>query len=78
MILGVLGSITKDRIVIERTNDEFHQVGGTVYYSSLTLAHLGASVISIPLLAEKDAHLLKTLTHKNIRCFPLRIGRKKL
>ena len=71
MVMGVIGSITKDRIIVNQTNDPFDQVGGTVYYSSLTLAHLGCSVISIPLLAEKDDYLLKHLHHKNISLYPV-------
>ncbi len=70
MVIGVIGSITKDRIIIDQTNDQFDHVGGTVYYSSLTLAHLGCSVISIPLLAEKDSYLLKHFKHENIACYP--------
>jgi len=70
MAIGVIGSITKDRIIIDKTRDEFEQVGGTVYYSSITLTNLGSSVISIPLLAEQNSYLLKHLIHKNITCYP--------
>src|SRR3989338_9172319 len=70
MRIGVIGAITKDRIVIEKTKDEFHQVGGTVYYSSLTLVYNGSSVIAIPLLAEKDSYLLKHLKHNNMSIYP--------
>lgn len=71
MSIAVIGSTTKDRIIIEKRCKDYSQVGGGVYYSAMALAALGAEVIAIPLLAKKDAELLDTLKHPKISVHPV-------
>ena len=68
--IAVLGSITRDRILITKKNLDFSQPGGAVYYASRTLASLGVNVIAIPLLAKQDEALLRALQHPKIQILP--------
>lgn len=70
MKIAVAGSITRDHIVISNKNERYTQVGGGVYYSSLTLASLGIEVCCFPLLSEKDRELLVGLEHPKIKVIP--------
>lgn len=69
--IAVIGSTTKDRIIIENQGKDYSQAGGGVYYSSRALASLGVDVIAIPLLAQADAALLAALTHSKITVHPI-------
>jgi sugar/nucleoside kinase (ribokinase family) len=71
MTIAVIGSTTKDRIIIEKRGKDYSQAGGGVYYSSMTLAALGVDVIAIPLLAKEDAAMLDALTHPKISVHPI-------
>lgn len=71
MSIAVIGSTTKDRIIIEKQGKDYSQAGGGVYYSSMTLAALGVDVVAIPLLAKKDAPLLDALKHPKILVHPI-------
>lgn len=71
MPITVIGSTTKDRIIIEKQGKDYSQSGGGVYYSSMTLVALGVDVIAIPLLAKEDASMLDALTHPKIALHPI-------
>lgn len=71
MSIAVIGSTTKDRIIIEKQGKDYSQAGGGVYYSSMTLAALGVDVIALPLLAKEDAAMLDALTHPKISVHPI-------
>lgn len=66
----VIGSLTKDRIIINKSGADFNQTGGGVYYSSHALACLGVEVLACPLLAKRDEELLRALQHPRIKIFP--------
>ena len=68
--VAVLGSITRDRIIITKQNLDYNQPGGGVYYSSHTLASLGVQVIAMPLLSSKDKELLAALQRERIESIP--------
>lgn len=68
--VAVLGSLTRDVIIIQRRNARINQLGGGVYYTSLALASLGVSVVAMPLLAKKDEELLTALQHPRIKILP--------
>lgn len=69
-MIAVFGSLSKDRIVLPASETMNDQVGGGVYYSSLTIAHLGEEVLALPLLAQKDGEMLETLRHPRLRVIP--------
>lgn len=71
MSIAVIGSATQDRIIIETQGKDYSQVGGGVYYSSMTLAALGVDVVAMPLLAKKNMSLLDAFTHPNIIVHPI-------
>lgn len=68
--IAVVGSLTRDRIIIKSKNADFYQAGGGVYYSSHALASLGVQVLAIPLLSKNDRALLTSLQHKGIEILP--------
>ena len=68
--IAVIGSITRDRIIIKSQNRDFNQPGGGVYYCSHALVSLGAEVFAFPLLAKKDDDLLEALNRPGIQVFP--------
>lgn len=71
MSIAVIGSTTKDRIIIEKQGKDYSQTGGGVYYSSLALAALGMNVVAIPLLSQEDASMLDALNHPRITIHPI-------
>lgn len=70
MKIAVIGSISKDRIIIKTMREDYFQVGGGVYYVSLALASMGADVVAMPILAKRDDNLLSALSHHNISIIP--------
>jgi sugar/nucleoside kinase (ribokinase family) len=70
MQIAVIGSLTRDKIKILRKNEEYDQVGGGVYYSSMALASIGAEVLAVPILAQNDQELLGELSNPGITVFP--------
>jgi fructose-1-phosphate kinase PfkB-like protein len=70
MQIAVIGSLTRDRIKIIKSDEEFDQVGGGVYYSSMALASIGTDVLAVPLLAKKDQNLLCEISNRNIKISP--------
>ena len=70
MKIAVVGSLTKDRIIIRSKNEDFHQVGGSVYYCSWVLAALGIEVFAFPILCKDDEGLLESLSHPLISVLP--------
>ncbi|HIC91610.1 MAG TPA: hypothetical protein EYP21_06055 [Syntrophaceae bacterium] len=65
--LAVIGSITKDLIRIGEKSKRC--IGGTVYYSSLTLVKLGAKATIITKLAKADEHILEELRRVGVSIF---------
>ena len=70
MKVAVLGSLTRDYIVISNRNERYTQAGGGAYYSSSALASLGVDVCCFPLLSQKDKELLVELEHPKIKIIP--------
>jgi len=70
MKIAVVGSISKDRIIIRKTGEDYFQAGGGVYYVSVALASMGADVVAVPMLSKKDENLLSALNHPNIEIIP--------
>lgn len=70
MEIAVIGSITRDRIIVTSRNEEYSQTGGGVYYASLALANVGTKVVAIPLLSKNDSGLLDPLDHQDIKVVP--------
>ncbi len=68
MSIAIVGSVTKDRIILG--NSEREQIGGTAFYSSITLANLGIKTKIFTKLSVKDKSLLSNMKHKNIELFP--------
>lgn len=67
--IAVIGSLTLDSLIYKDRASE-DRVGGTVYYSSLALANLGAKVCSYPILSNDNGELLFKLHNKNIDIYP--------
>ncbi len=70
MKIAVIGSVSRDKIIIKSRGEEYEQVGGGVYYCSHALASLGVEVIAVPILSKQDAALLFELRDKNINIIP--------
>ncbi|MDI6807249.1 MAG: PfkB family carbohydrate kinase [Candidatus Aenigmarchaeota archaeon] len=66
--VGVVGPLTKDRIIFR--NKEWEQIGGTVYYTGVTLASLGINTLIYTTLSKNDEKLLEELSRENIKIFP--------
>lgn len=65
--VAVIGSITKDLIKIGEKSKRC--IGGTVYYSGLTLAKLGVKATIITKLAKADGNILEDLKRAGVSIF---------
>lgn len=63
----VVGPITKDVVIVKGKKGE--RIGGTVYYSSLTLKKFNLNVCIFTKLNKNDLYLLKELDENNIKIF---------
>ena len=63
----MLGHFAKDRLVVDGVG-EFAS-GGAVYYGSVTLRHIGASVAIVTRLHSNDFHLLDELKREGVEVF---------
>ena len=68
MAVAVIGHVTKDIVEINSRTEK--KIGGTAFYSGITLANLGIKTKIFTKLAAKDKKLLATLKHRNISLFP--------
>ncbi len=69
--LVIIGSITRDRIVIGKDNPkEWYAPGGGVYYGAFSPVRMGLKVAVITKLAKKDSSLLKEFIEVGIEVFP--------
>lgn len=69
MSIAVIGHVTKD--IVEIDGDKKEKIGGTAFYSSITLANLGIKTQIFTKLAAEDKSLLDSLKHKNISLTPI-------
>lgn len=65
--MAVIGSISKDLIKRGRLSKE--AVGGTVYYSGLTLSRLGVETLVVTKLAKADRGILEDLRRAGVKLF---------
>ena len=68
MSIDVIGHVTKDIVEINSRTEK--KIGGTAFYSGITLANLGIKTKIFTKLATKDKKLLVALKHRNISLFP--------
>ena len=67
MAIAVIGAITKDIIEINGRREK--KIGGTAFYSGITLANLGIKTQIFTKLSGEDKNLLAALKHRNISLF---------
>ncbi len=66
--IAVVGHVTKDVIDFNGRREE--KIGGTAFYSGITLGNLGIKTRIFTKLSAGDKGLLDALKHKNISLFP--------
>lgn len=68
MVIAIIGPITKDKIIL--ANKSMAKIGGTAFYSSITLANLGIKTEVFTKLSAEDKNLFSALKHRNISISP--------
>ena len=68
--IGIIGSLSEDVILFPHAKQHVKQVGGGIYYASLTLANLYAQVVAVPFLSKQDEAMLASFRHSSIELNP--------
>jgi len=64
--IGVIGYITRDKVIKEFYGTLDEKIGGKSYYCGLALANLGVPTVVFNKVGKDDLDLLDNLRHKNI------------